>query len=101
MTRAISVNTITAEFAQELIAHGVEKARELQKPMVLAVVDRDGILKGFLRMDGAPLLSVEVAQDKAYTAVSFGISTDQWHDFIKNDPPLMAGIPSTPRVVVF
>ena len=42
-------------------------------------------------MDGAALLSVQIAQDKAYTAVGFGLSTDAWHEFIKNDPPLAAG----------
>ena len=52
-------------------------------------------------MDGAPLLSVDLAQDKAYTAVSFGIATDAWFDFIKDDPPLLHGIVKTPRLVVF
>ena len=34
--------------------------------------DDSGVLKAFSRMDGAALLSVQVAQDKAYTAVGFG-----------------------------
>lgn len=70
-------------------------------PMVIAVVDDSGILKAFLRMDGAKLLSVDIAQNKAWTAASFGIATDQWHEFIKNDAPLLTGIPSTPRLIVF
>lgn len=101
MSRSISVSTISAQFAQELIEHGAKKAEQLGKPMCLAVCDREGGLKAFLRMDGAPLLSVQVAQDKAYTSVSFGISTDTWHNFIKDDPPLLTGVPSTPRIVVF
>ena len=36
---------------------------------------RDGVLKAFSRMDGAPLVSIQVAQDKAYTAVGFGMPT--------------------------
>ncbi len=52
-------------------------------------------------MDGAPLLSVQLAQDKAHTAAAFGIPTDQWHEFIKNDPPLAVGIPHVPRLVIF
>jgi uncharacterized protein GlcG (DUF336 family) len=45
---------------------------------------------------------VQVAQDKAYTAVGFGIPTDGWHDFIKDDPPLALGAPSgIDRLVVF
>jgi uncharacterized protein GlcG (DUF336 family) len=60
------------------------------------------VLKAFSRMDGAALLSVQVAQDKAYTAAGFGIPTDQWHEFIKNDPPLAAGATAgIDRLVVF
>ncbi|TRM85941.1 cobalamin adenosyltransferase, partial [Sulfolobus sp. A20-N-G8] len=54
------------------------------------------------RMDGAPLLSVQVAIDKAYTAVGFGMPTHQWYDFIKNDPPLALGAPSgINRLIIF
>ena len=43
-------------------------------------------------MNGAPLLSVQIAQDKAYTAISFGMATHEWFDFVKNDDPLLHGI---------
>jgi uncharacterized protein GlcG (DUF336 family) len=69
--------------------------------MVIAVVDDGGTLKAFSRMDGAALLSVGIAQDKAYTAAAFGISTDGWFDFIKDDPPLLEGITKVPRLMVF
>jgi uncharacterized protein GlcG (DUF336 family) len=69
--------------------------------MVIAVVDEGGVLKAFSRMDGAPLLSVEIAKDKAYTAVAFGIPTHEWFNFIKDDPPLLHGITKTPRLIVF
>jgi uncharacterized protein GlcG (DUF336 family) len=99
--RASAVSTITAEFAQELIGHAVRVATENGKPMVITVCDRDGTIKAYLRMDGAPLLSVQISQDKAYTAVAFGIPTDQWHEFIKDDEPLKIGIPHTARLVTF
>lgn len=97
----VTLRSVSQDLAEALVAGCAEKARELGKPMVIAVCDQAGTLKSFLRMDGAPLLSIDIAQDKAYTAASFGISTDQWHEFIKNDPPLATGIPPTPRVVVF
>lgn len=84
-----------------LLASGAAAATEIGVPMVIAVVDESGVLKAFRRMDGAPLLSVEIAKDKAYTAVAFGIPTHGWFDFIKNDPPLLHGIVHTPRLVVF
>ncbi len=93
--------SITAELANEIVKAAAKKSAEIGVPMVIAVVDESGILKAFQRMDGAALLSVDIAQNKAYTAVSFGISTDAWFDFIKNDPPLHTGIVHTPRLVVF
>ena len=93
--------SITVEAAHRLIAAAEAKAKEIGKPMCIAVVDGDGTLKAFSRMDGSPLLSVDIAQDKAYTAISFGMATHEWYDFIKNDPPLLHGIVKTDRLVVF
>ncbi len=52
-------STITSEAAQRLIAAAEAKAREMNIPMSIAVVDSDGTLKAFSRMDGAALLSVQ------------------------------------------
>ncbi|HEY2751009.1 heme-binding protein [Phenylobacterium sp.] len=99
--KTITKSSITAEAAADILRAAEAKAVEIGVPMVIAVVDESGVLKAFSRMDGAALLSVDIAQDKAYTAVSFGISTDSWFEFIKNDPPLLHGIVKTPRLVVF
>lgn len=94
-------SSITIEAAQRLVTAAEAKASTMGKPMCIAVVDSDGTLKAFSRMDGAPLLSVQIAQDKAYTAISFGMATHEWFDFIKNDPPLLHGIVKTERLIVF
>lgn len=94
-------SSLNAEAAEQILAAAKAKATEMGKPMAIAVVDRTGELKAFVRMDGAPQLSVGIAQDKAYTATSFGISTADWYNFIKDDPPLLHGIVHTPRLVVF
>jgi uncharacterized protein GlcG (DUF336 family) len=99
--KTITKSSITAEAAADVIGAAQAKAAEIGVPMVIAVVDESGVLKAFTRMDGAALLSVDIAQDKAYTAVSFGISTDSWFDFIKDDLPLLHGIIKTPRLIVF
>lgn len=99
--KTISKTSISLEAAQTVINAAEAKAAELGVPMVIAVVDESGILKAFGRMDGAALLSVDIAKDKAYSAAAFGISTDAWFDFIKNDPPLLHGIIKTPRLTVF
>jgi uncharacterized protein GlcG (DUF336 family) len=98
-TRA--VQTLTAEAADELVHAAAAQADAAGKPMVISICDAAGELLAFRRMDGAPLLSVGIAQDKAYTAVAFGIPSDQWHEFIKDDPPLSLGIVHTPRLVTF
>lgn len=44
-------------------------------------------LLAFARMDGAPLLSMSISQDKAYTVTAFGgIPTHDWFEFIKDEP---------------
>ena len=94
--------SVTAELAKAVVAAAEQKAQEVGQPFVIAVVDDSGVLKAFSRMDGAPLLSVQVAQDKAYTAVGFGMPTHGWHDFVKDDPPLaMGAAPGIDRLIVF
>ncbi|MBM3776823.1 MAG: heme-binding protein [Acidimicrobiia bacterium] len=94
-------SSITAGLALELVQKAQQKAVELELNVCVAVVDESGLLKCFSRMDGAPMLAIDIAKDKAWTAVSFGIPTDAWHDFIKNDPPLLDGITKVPRLIVF
>src|SRR5438270_135442 len=95
-------SSITIEAAQRIIAAAEAKAAEMGKAMSIAICDEDGTLKAFRRMDGAPLLSVQIAQDKAYTAISFGgMASHEWFDFVKNDPPLLHGIIKTDRLIVF
>jgi len=99
--RTITKSSITAEAAADVIRAAEQKAKEIGVPMAIAVVDESGVLKAFSRMDGSPLLSVEIAKDKAYSAAAYGIPTHAWFDFIKNDPPLLHGIVKTQRLVIF
>jgi len=101
MANSIARHTITQEAADRVIAAASAKAAEIGVPMCIAIVDDAGTLKTFRRMDGAPLLSVDIAINKGYTAVSFGLPSHAWHDFIKDDAPLLHGIVHTPRLVVF
>jgi uncharacterized protein GlcG (DUF336 family) len=94
--------SVTSELAHRVIAAAEARAAEMDVPMVIAVCDESGVLKAFSRMDGAALLSVQIAQDKAYTSVGFGMSTDGWHGFIKDDPPLADGaVGGIDRLVIF
>ncbi|HXW41754.1 MAG TPA: heme-binding protein [Xanthobacteraceae bacterium] len=98
---SIVKRSIDAKTAQAAIEAAAAKAREMGLKMCIAITDESGDLKAFQRMDGAPKLSIQIAEDKAYTSISFGIPTHGWFDFIKNDPPLLHGITHTPRLIVF
>lgn len=101
MTNTLTRLSISQAASDRLISAATAKALEIGVPSAIAIVDESGILKAFRRMDGAALLAIDIATNKAWTAVSFGIPTHGWFDFIKNDPPLLHGIVHTPRLVVF
>jgi uncharacterized protein GlcG (DUF336 family) len=101
MATTVTKKSISSAAAVKAIRAAEAKAKEMGMAFCIAVCDESGVLKAFSRMDGAPLLSISIAQDKAYTSVAFGISTDQWHPFIKDDGPLALGIPKVDRLIVF
>src|SRR5437660_8356106 len=102
MAAVFDKKSVGSSLAHRMIAAAEDKAAAMGHPFVIAIVDESGVLKALSRMDGAALLSVQIAQDKAYTAAGFGLATDQWHDFIKNDPPLAAGATAgISRLVIF
>ena len=48
----------------------------------------------------ASMPTIEIAQKKAYTAL-FGVSTQDFFNFIQGDPSLLAGIPTLARVAAW
>lgn len=92
---------LTSEIAREIINKAEEKAKELGVKVCIAVVDDGGNLIEFRRMTGAPILSIGIAQNKAYTAIAFGLPTGKWYELIKDEPALLHGIVHTPRLVIF
>jgi uncharacterized protein GlcG (DUF336 family) len=64
-------SAITAAQAQAVIDAAVKKANEIKVPSNIAITDPAGHLVAFLRMDGAILVSIEVAQKKARTVSMF------------------------------
>ncbi len=93
---------VSAALARQLIDAARSHAEGVGMAFTIAIVDASGVLKALDRMDGAALISIQIAQDKAYTAVGFGMPSGAWHDFIKDDPPLAAGAAAgIDRLVVF
>ena len=68
---------MTLSLAQELLAHGFELMQHYPgKVACFSVCDQHGFLVSFWRMDGAPVRSIQLAQQKAYTCARIGSSTD-------------------------
>ena len=100
MANVVKKYSISFELAQKMVDAALAKAKELGVTENVAIVDDGGNLKAFGRMDGAPILSIQMAQNKAYTAL-FGVSTQEFFDFIQGDPSLLAGIPTLARVAAW
>jgi uncharacterized protein GlcG (DUF336 family) len=100
MAHVVMKHSITSELAQKMVEAAVAKARELGVSENVAILDDGGNLKAFSRMDGASVPTIEIAQKKAYTAL-FGVSTQDFFNFIQGDPSLLAGIPTLARVAAW
>src|ERR1700688_176260 len=100
MTNVVKKHSISSELAQKMGDQAVAKARALGVSENVAILDEGGNLKAFSRMDGAAILCIEIAQNKAYTAL-FGVPTHDFFDFIKSDPSLLAGMPTLARVAAW
>ena len=69
------MSDITLEQAQAAVEAAKAKAAEIGTKMDIAVVDAGANLKAFVRMDGAWLGSIDIAQKKARTARYFDMPT--------------------------
>jgi glc operon protein GlcG len=76
-----SIDYSEAKRAVDLI---VEKALQTQKAVVVAVADCRGELVAFARMDGAPVSSVVIAMNKAWTAARAGKPTQEIGERVKH-----------------
>jgi glc operon protein GlcG len=88
--------------AARVAAACVAAATTLGVANCIAVADTAGNLLHFVRMDGAPLLCIGIAQDKAYSVAAFnGLPTDAWWGLIEREPALVHGLVKTDRLTVF
>lgn len=96
------MNDIDLTTATAVIEAAENEAEEIDVPMCIAIVDSGANLVGFARMDGAILASVDIAQDKAYSAVTMEMPTDELGEAAQPDEPLF-GINTTNdnRLIIF
>jgi glc operon protein GlcG len=63
-----TIQSLEYSEARQIIDRIVDKALHMQKAAVVAVADSHGELIAFARMDGAPISSIRIAANKAWTA---------------------------------
>ena len=85
MANVVKKHSISSELARKMVDAAVAKAGELGVRENVAILDDGGNLMAFARMDGAPILSIEMAQNKAYTAL-FGVSTQDFFQLYTRRP---------------
>jgi uncharacterized protein GlcG (DUF336 family) len=69
------MSQINLELAKKLIESAEKEANEIEVPMVISIVDEGGNFVACHRMDDALLVSVDIAQNKAWTSVAMKIPT--------------------------
>ena len=96
----VTRTAIAASAARLMIDAAAARAEALGARSVVAIVDDSGNLTALHRMDGAPVVSISVAQNKAYTAL-LGLPSDELYHALAGDPAALAGVLHTPRMAPF
>jgi uncharacterized protein GlcG (DUF336 family) len=79
----------------------VAESEKLGVPISIAIVDESGTMVYFHRMPGAILVSVGIAQNKAYTAASIGLPTGELSELAAPGGSLFGINTADPRYVIF
>lgn len=101
MQTTVTRRSISAEAARALVDAALVHARTNGLALAVAVVDREGALMAFERMDGVAAPIVEFSIDKAYTAATTGASTRDFFAHMDSKPALRLGLANRSRLLVW
>jgi glc operon protein GlcG len=79
-----TLHTLDYSEARRAVDIIIDKASQMQKAAVVAVADAHGDLICLARMDGAPISSIRIASNKAYTAARERKPTKEIGDKVKH-----------------
>jgi uncharacterized protein GlcG (DUF336 family) len=96
-SKTVTTTSLSLEAAHELLALARRACAERGFAATIAITDAGGHLQAFERADAAPFLTAGVAMDKAWTAASFGMSTQQWNQYMGE--PTVAPLANHPRLM--
>ena len=92
--------TLSMEASRLMVDAAVAEANSLSVPVTVVVVDESGVTKEMGRMDGAPLVSVQTAINKAYAAASIGMPPDEFYAAIESDGAAVAEFATRPGLAL-
>lgn len=92
--------TLSSEVSRKLIDAAVSEATALGVRTTVVTVDESGVLKELTRMDGAPLVSVQTAVNKAYAAAAIGMPPDEFYAAIESDRAAVASFAGRPGLAL-
>ena len=91
------MSSISLKQAQAVVDAAEKKADDIGVAMNIAVVDAGNNLTAFVRQDGAWLGSIQIAQDKAFTARAFDMPTADLADTAQPGSDVVAEHPQSVR----
>jgi glc operon protein GlcG len=92
--------TLSGESSRRMVAAAVDEAVAMSVRVTVVAVDESGVLKELYRMDGAPLVSVQTAWNKAYAAAAIGMPPDDFYAAIKSDAAAVASFATRPGLAL-
>jgi glc operon protein GlcG len=92
--------TMSQELSRRLPDAALAKARSMSARVTVVIVDESGVVKELARMDGAPLVSVQTAQSKAYAAAAIGMPPDDFYAAIESDGAAVASFGARPGLAL-
>lgn len=92
--------TITAEQARDAVDAAIQEAGRMGVAVTVVLADESGVTKAMVRMDGAPLVSVQTALNKAYAAAAIGIPPDDFYAAISGDGAAVAEFATRPGLAL-
>ena len=92
--------TVSGAAARRLIDVALAEAGRESLAVTVVVVDESGVLKELVRLDGAPLVSVQTAINKAFAAAAIGMPPDDFYAAIESDGAAVAEFATRPGLAL-
>jgi uncharacterized protein GlcG (DUF336 family) len=92
--------SLSASTAKQMVDAAVAAATATAVCVTVVAVDDSGVVKVMRRMDGAPLVSVQTAMDKAHAAVAVEMPPDEFYAAIETDTAAVAAFAARPGMAL-